>query len=565
MLQRLILSILSGAVLSISWPPNESLSFLIFVALVPLLTIELKIQNKQLACFHFFWYSYLTFFIFNLCTTFWIYHAHFSGAVFAVLCNSFFMSLVFYLYAKIKNTYHTKTMFFLLPILWISFEYLHLNWDLSWPWLSLGNVFSSNVNVVQWFSITGVLGGTLWILLINLLFTQLFQENHIGKILIRKIIIIVSIIILPIFISQYILNNYHIGDTDKSINVLIVQPNIDPYMDKFNLQQSQQTDSLFSLLGPYLHNEINCVLLPETFLIEPIWENTIHHNLDIKRFNEIALKYPYSNQLLDYPLNIFVGATTLSHLNNHVNFKKSKNQRSYKIHNSAVHLGVHLDVNSSVKNITPLSKIDIYHKSKLVPGAEQIPFYNFLKPFVGNKLLQIGSSTSLGNFTKQDSVSLFSADLSDFNFVKKNLHSSTSFQYLVAPIICYESIYGDYVREFVKKGANLIFIITNDGWWKNTPGYKQHHNYAKLRAIETRRYIARSANTGISSVINPFGGVEQYLGWDLKGVIKSKIPVLVKDTFYVRYGDYLGRISSFFAILFVLFFVINNKLIISRK
>ena len=111
----------------------------------------------------------------------------------------------------------------------------------------------------------------------------------------------------------------------------------------------------------------------------------------------------------------------------------------------------------------------------------------------------------------------------------------------------------------------LIFIITNDGWWKNTPGYKQHHNYAKLRAIETRRYIARSANTGISSVINPFGSVEQYLGWDLRGVIKSKMPVLVKNTFYVRYGDYLGRISSFFAILFVLFFVINNKLNISRK
>tara|TARA_B100000579_G_scaffold327043_1_gene276961 strand:+ start:24 stop:1451 length:1428 start_codon:yes stop_codon:yes gene_type:complete len=475
------------------------------------------------------------------------------------------MSLVFYVYAKIKNTYQTKTMFFLLPILWISFEYLHLNWDLSWPWLSLGNVFSSNVNVVQWFSVTGVLGGTLWILLVNLLVTQLFQKNHINKILTRKIIIIVSTIILPIFISQYILNNYQIGDVEKSINVLIVQPNIDPYMDKFNLKQSQQTDNLLSLVGPYLNNEINCVLLPETFLTEPIWENKIHHNLDIKRLNEIILKHPYSNPLIDYPLNIFVGATTLSNLNSHTNLKKSKNQRSYKIHNSAVHLGAHLDFNSSAQNIGQLSKIDIYHKSKLVPGAEQIPFYNFVKPFVGNKLLQIGSSTSLGNFTKQDSISLFSADLSEFNFVKKNSYSSKESQYLVAPVICYESIYGDYVREFVKKGANLVFIITNDGWWKNTPGYKQHHNYAKLRAIETRRYIARSANTGISSVISPFGSVEKYLDWDIKGVIKSKIPVLVKDTFYVRHGDYLGRISSFFAILFVLFFLINNKLNISRK
>jgi apolipoprotein N-acyltransferase len=79
--------------------------------------------------------------------------------------------------------------------------------------------------------------------------------------------------------------------------------------------------------------------------------------------------------------------------------------------------------------------------------------------------------------------------------------------YVAAPVICYESIYSDYITDYIRKGANLLTIMTNDGWWDNTPGYRQHMNYARLRAIETRRWIARSANTGISCFIDPAGNV----------------------------------------------------------
>jgi apolipoprotein N-acyltransferase len=61
----------------------------------------------------------------------------------------------------------------------------------------------------------------------------------------------------------------------------------------------------------------------------------------------------------------------------------------------------------------------------------------------------------------------------------------------IAPAICYESIYGEFMSKYIRNGANLICIITNDGWWKNTPGHKQHMNYARLRAIETRTWVAR--------------------------------------------------------------------------
>ena len=190
-------------------------------------------------------------------------------------------------------------------------------------------------------------------------------------------------------------------------------------------------------------------------------------------------------------------------------------------------------------------KIATYHKSKLVPGAEQMPFQRILYPLLGDRVLNIGESTSVGNFSKQDTISIFNQS--------------------IAPVICYESIYGDYVRGFVKNGAKVIFIITNDGWWKDTSGYRQHNMYAQLRAIETRRYIARSANTGISSIITPLGEIDESLGWSEKGVIKATLVLNNQFTFYVKHGDFLGRISAFLSILLLLYFFVINKLQYSHK
>ncbi len=78
------------------------------------------------------------------------------------------------------------------------------------------------------------------------------------------------------------------------------------------------------------------------------------------------------------------------------------------------------------------------------------------------------------------------------------------------PVICYESIWGEWVAQSVRSGAQFIAIITNDGWWENTSGKDQHLDYAKLRAIETRRWVCRSANTGISAFINQRGDIVQY-------------------------------------------------------
>jgi apolipoprotein N-acyltransferase len=117
----------------------------------------------------------------------------------------------------------------------------------------------------------------------------------------------------------------------------------------------------------------------------------------------------------------------------------------------------------------------------------------------------------------------------------------------------------------VRKGANVLFIITNDGWWGNTPGHKQHLSFASLRAIETRRSIARSANTGVSCFVNQRGDIQQATKYWERDVIRQEINLNSKITFYTRFGDYFGRISSFISVLFILLAIVfgikrKNKL-----
>jgi apolipoprotein N-acyltransferase len=160
-----------------------------------------------------------------------------------------------------------------------------------------------------------------------------------------------------------------------------------------------------------------------------------------------------------------------------------------------------------------------------VPGVEIMPYpklFGFLEKFAINLG---GTSGSLGiqnerkNFLVDDST-------------------------IVAPAICYESIYGDFMSAYMRNGAQLISIITNDGWWGNTAGYRQHMNYARLLAIEFRKSIARSANTGISCFINQRGDVIEKTEWWKEDAIKQTLYKNDIKTFYARHGDYIGKIFS---------------------
>ena len=183
----------------------------------------------------------------------------------------------------------------------------------------------------------------------------------------------------------------------------------------------------------------------------------------------------------------------------------------------------------------PDGSYQFYHKAKLVPGVETLP--SFLLWLGGVFEGFGGTSGTLG----RDKERLAIPDAQHY--------------YVAAPVICYESIYSDYITGYIRKGANLLTIMTNDGWWDNTQGHKQHMNYARLRAIETRRWIARSANTGISCFIDPVGSVHQPKLWDTVASIKMNIEPLQKQTFFVQHGDYISRIFNVASIIFFLILI----------
>ena len=108
------------------------------------------------------------------------------------------------------------------------------------------------------------------------------------------------------------------------------------------------------------------------------------------------------------------------------------------------------------------------------------------------------------------------------------------------------------MAEYVNLGANFITIITNDAWWFDSPGHRHLVSYARLRAIENRRYIVRSANSGVSTIINEFGEYQAKLPFDNKGTLSGKAYTIDKRTFYSKNGDYIARISILISILLLL-------------
>lgn len=517
-LPNYVLAILSGLLLSISW--FSPFTFLIFFAWIPLLILEDKIsqsdviKRKRLSLTGL---SYLTFFIWNLTTTWWIYYASFEGVCMALICNSIFMCVVFMLWYNLKKRINKSwTVWLLIPI-WLGFEYGHTLWDLTWPWLTLGNVFAFNHNWVQWYEFTGTSGGSLWILLTNVLIFnlikhQVFQLKQWAK--------PITIIIAPIAFSYLILNisTTHLS-SDKTYKTLIVQPNVDPYNEKFYFESQIQLRNLLNQVSAQLDSTVDFLLLPETFLTENIFEGQENQSFSFHFIQDSILsKYPR--------LTIITGASTI-----HA-FKQgdeiSATARKFSDANE------YYDAFNTGMQLNNTEGLTYYHKSKLVPGVEKMPFPALFKPL--EKLaLDLGGTT--GSLGCQDERTVF------FSHEK---------QVGIAPVICYESVYSDYVAEYVRNGANFIFIMTNDGWWQNTPGHKQHLAYARLRAIEMRKEIARCANTGISCFITPSGEIEQATPyWEKATITKNMIPHN-EQTFFVRFGDLISYSSSILAILLVI-------------
>jgi apolipoprotein N-acyltransferase len=512
---NLILSIAGAALLWMALPPLP-FTFLLFVAWLPLLMIADNVKSFR----NFFAYVFLHMLIWNVLTTWWVAMSTLAGGLSAFLANSFFMCIPWLLYFFSKKYLNQMLSLLALIFFWIAYEYIHHNWDLSWPWLTLGNAFAMRTSWIQWYEYTGVSGGTLWILLANvLLFIALKIYNAEGRSIsyFKYLAGFAIVICLPIIVSKLVQNRTLTLHHNK-YNVVVVQPNVDPWNEKFNSEkQDAQLQKLISLSQEKMDANTAIVVWPETAIPRPMDETTLKENIFLE---------PMWNFLKQNPqLNLLTGIEGFKTFQN----KKSRSAKRYA--DSDLYYE-----NYNTAALFNADTVQIYHKSKLVPGVETLPrFLNFMSDIFD----KFGGTTN--GYTRNDSA----VALRTFRNI-----------FTITPAVCYESIYGDYLSEFNRQGADIICIITNDGWWGNTPGYKQHKDYARLRAIESRKWVARSANTGISCFIDPYGNVVQQLGWNQQGALKQQIAAMATETFFTKHGDLLSRISLWIVAAFLVLIII---------
>lgn len=513
-----ILSLTGSLLLWAAWPTSP-LTFLIFFAFIPLLRLADIVENKG----RFFGCAFLLLFCWNVATTWWVGNTTVpASGVAANLLNTLFMLVPVMGYRRTRKWVSPTLAYFTFIVYWMTFEYIHLQWELSWPWLSLGNVFAMHPAWVQWYEYTGVSGGTLWILAANLsIYHVWFQYKFYKRPIVNMIWKPVLIILVPFGISGFINGLPDLPEIKpRHTEIVVVQPNIDPY-DKFaDENEALEVNKMLQLTEKAIDSGTAFIVWPETALfVHGAWENKLTYEEYTQKIRLLLHKFPGAC--------LVSGAVTLKRYQENDDIPTSARRNSdgdmiYDVFNA----GVQIDTSNVV---------EVYHKSKLVPGVELIPYVHYLS-FMNNLALDFGGIS--GSYGRTPGVELME---------NKTTHIK------VFPTICYESVYGEFVAEHVRKGANILFIMTNDGWWGNTEGHRQHLQYARLRAIETRRWVARSANTGISAFIDPKGKIIASLPYWKEGVLKAEVTLNDSMTFYVKYGDLLSKAAVFFCILLILY------------
>lgn len=526
MKKKLPLAILSGLLLWIAWPPTPYTTFLLFIGFVPmLLAIENIIKDeKAKKGRRVFNTAFIGFLVWNTLSVYWVYNALKSiGEIVAIpitlipySLGPLLMATAFWLYYRLRLVAPRRVALIGLVCFWVGYEYLHQSWDLNFPWMTLGNGFAVSHQWIQWYEYTGVYGGTLWVWAVNILLFLIYaglreaQNKNTRLALIGATLVV---LLAPLGYSLSVYNNY--VEEQNPSNVVVAQPNIDPYEKEGSIPANLQVDVLIHLSRQIAQPNTEYFIWPETAIPEYIDEDKLRSSNLTAQAKFFLRNYKNAN--------LITGAETYKMYDTRATntAKPSPDGGFYDSYNTAL----------SIENG---DRLQTYHKSRLVPGAESLPFgdaLSFMKPVFEH----LGGAT--GTYAPDKDAGVF--------------YSQSGIG--AAPSICFESIWGAYVARSVAKGAQFIAIITNDGWWENTSGKDQHLDYAKLRAIETRRWVCRSANTGISAFINQRGDIVKHTEWWTKTAIKQDINLNSTITFYVKYGDYIPQTGSVLAGLGMLF------------
>lgn len=501
--------------LSLPWLVPHA-GFFALVGFVPLLCAEAIASGASVKRFWIWHYS--TFVLWNAFTTFWVCNATVGGGIFAVLANALQMSLVFGSFRLARKRLKGAVPYIFLAAAWLAWERWYLtDAQISWPWLVLGNAFATNIKDIQWYSVTGTLGGSLWVWCANLgVFGAILSladgrwRAWNAKARAAALSALVLVLLLPPLCSAFMYNGYDERSEGK-VSVLVGQPNLDPYKKFESMTQYDQNTLLLGLFADSLRNApARLLVAPETVTFDIVLGN-MQASPTWNHFHRFLQQYPDTDMLF--------GAAT----HEIYNTRSAPGLLCYPYgdgwmvsHNSALML-------------SPDGRTEVFHKSKLVVGTEMTPYPGFFVPLDNWLSKTFGDGTPMiARDTGQPDISL--------------LHLSDGTPLGCA--VCYESVYGEYCTGYVSKGAKFLAVITNDSWWGNTPGYRQHLSYSCLRALELRRDIVRCGNSGISGFIDQRGEIVLKGPWWEEAVLRGEVNLNSEQSFFARNGDIVGRVST---------------------
>jgi len=492
--KREILFSLTSAILLILSFPNFDLECLAWFALVPLLY---AIDGKD--GFKSFKLGFLTGLFSFLGIIYWVIVAvHTYGNIPLIISAGILLLLVIYLSLFIGGfTFLTQFIqvqlgtksFLLAPLLWVSMEYLRSFLLSGFPWANLGYSQYLNLPFIQMADITGNYGLSFVILLVNsTLFTILSQWTK-KKFPFPELLITIFVLLGFLGYGYFKINRVDHRMAQKPIlKVGLVQGNIDQAI-KWNESFQKETMKIYERLSlKVAEGKPDLIIWPETA--------TPFFFQDAKEFQPMLLDIPKKT-------NAFLLFGT----------------PSYKIERGKVH-----HYNSALLVSPSGELIGKYDKIHLVPYGEYVPLGEYIP---------LGSlGEGIGNFKPGKEFFHFTLPQGKFGV-----------------LICFEIIFPNLCRRFVKEGADFLVTITNDAWFGKTSAPYQHLSIAIFRAIENRVFIARAANTGISGFIDPKGKIVKQGGLFTEEAINGTIRLSEEKTFYTLYGDVFAWCCSACSIL----------------
>ncbi len=498
MKRTLVLSALTGIMLALALPPFKT-SFFAFGALIPFfLLLESQSYLGTLR------WGYITGFIICTLGLFWIGWVTIAGLLGALLVIPLYATLFVLGYAFLYRTLGDKGLLFI-PFLWVTIEYLQTLGDTAFPWLALGYTQTYHLPWIQFAEYTGVYGVSFLVVSINVLGYLLIRRRNRPRIRLLAGGGLVILSILPYIHGLMVMDTL---PPKSTLCVALVQGNIDPF-EKWNAANKKlYFDRYDSLSHSLLPEHPDLIVWPET--ATPFY-----------------LRYEYS--FLDR-IRKLVDQNHVSLLTGSVDLKHDVEAVEY--YNSAL-------------LVTPGEQtIQHYAKMKLVPFSEKVPYdnmfpFNVLKTFLYDMKLGIGDYKPGNRWTL-------------FELPPASISSTREDTVRFATPICYESVFPDQVRRFVRRGCDFVTIITNDAWFGRTSAPYQHSQIAVFRAIENRRAVVRCANTGISCFIDPFGHVRQATSLFEQTTLVDNIVLNDQLTFFTRHGNWIARLAfgvSFLGVL----------------